>query len=46
MKHEATVLRFRRRTLWRRLYDRWGIAPLYVATVIALAVLHALLRLL
>lgn len=46
MKREATVLRFRRRTLWRRLYDRWGIAPLYLAAVAVLALLHALLRLL
>ncbi|HXF52224.1 MAG TPA: hypothetical protein VNM43_11135 [Dehalococcoidia bacterium] len=46
MTRDTTVIRFRRRPLWRRLYDRWGIAPVYVGAVIALVLLHALLRLL
>lgn len=46
MPGQRTVIRFRRRSVWRRLYHRWGVAPLYVGVVIALVVLHALLRLL
>lgn len=46
MRGQATVIRFKRRSLWRRLYDRWGVAPLYVAAIAILALLHALLRLL
>ncbi|HWQ28337.1 MAG TPA: hypothetical protein VNN12_04885 [Dehalococcoidia bacterium] len=46
MRGQATVIRFRRRSPWRRLYDRWGVAPLYVAALAVLVLLHALLRLL
>ncbi len=45
MRGQTTIIRFRRRSIWRRFYDRWGIAPVYVVALVALAILHALLRL-
>lgn len=46
MRDRATIIQFRRRAFWRRFYDRWGIAPLYLAAIVALALVHLLLRLL